>query len=212
MTLVLAGPRKFKGITTYHYVMMADLLLGAAGTPLKWNDAKEFGEMKARAAAPGTEQYNDHFDPANYKADYFAALQGHRQLLEEVFSAGTAPWLTSTRGQLPEDGSTAPLWARDDSVAICWIYAIADAKPPAAIVRNFVEMVPPGGDNYQFVWVNPWTGAQIHTEQLPAQDPGGGEEWIGGVDFWTGNMDSVLPAGFDRRQQEDVFVIIKKLD
>jgi len=206
----LEAPRIFKGVTAYHYVMIADLLLGAAGTPLKWNDAKEFGEMKARAATPGTEQYNNHFHPGNYPADYFAALQGHRQLLEEVFSAGTAPWLISTRGELTDDGSTAALWARDDSVAICWIYATADAKPPATIVRNFVEIVPPGAQNYEFVWVNPWSGAEIRTEQLPAEDPGGGGEWIGGVDFWKDNMDSVLPTGFDNRQKEDVFVIIKK--
>jgi hypothetical protein len=212
LTVSVNAPRIFKGITAYHYVMMTDLLLGAAGTPLKWNDAKEFGEMKARAADPGGEQYNNHFDPANYQPNYFAALDGHRQLLERVFSAGLAPWSVTSRGDLPGDGSTAALWARDDSVAICWIYKVADAEPPGTTIRDFGNVVPPGGNDYRFVWVDPWSGSEIASEDLPAEDPGGGAEWIGAVDVWTGNMASVLPTGFDTRQREDVFVIIQKLN
>ncbi|MCX7806429.1 MAG: hypothetical protein N3A38_14775, partial [Planctomycetota bacterium] len=68
------GTRIFKGITYYHYVLMYDLLAGAAGTPLKWNDAKEFGEMMARSSAPGSPDYCKYFDAANYKPHYFNAV------------------------------------------------------------------------------------------------------------------------------------------
>jgi len=188
----------FKGITGYHYTMMADLLLGAAGTPQKWNDAKEFGEMHARDG-------NIHFTEENYPADYFGALDNHRILIGRMIAAGSPPWTIADRGGFAENGSTAGLWAKNTEAAVCWIYATSDTSPPATTVRDFTSAVPEAAQNYEFDWIDPWSGGIITSTVVPAAG-------IGSVDFWTGKMDQVLPAGFDNRHQEDVFVIIKKLN
>jgi hypothetical protein len=66
-------------------------------------------------------------------------------------------------------------------------------------------------------WINPWTGEYIvqnpDPEVLPGSDPGGGAPWIGNVNIWDNKMEAVTPqGGLDRRQKEDVFVIIKKVN
>jgi len=189
--------------------MMADLFKGAAGTPQKWNDAKEFGEMKARTAGLGDPQYNVHFDPANYQADFLGALDGHRHIIEDMFSAGTAPWSIVERGGLATDGSTVGLWARDNTnaVAVAWIYTVSDTNPPQVTVRDFTSVVPGTVANYSFEWIDPWTGESIlaQPELVPLAN-------IDSVDFWTNKMEQVLPTGFDNRQKEDVFVIIKQVE
>ncbi|MCX7806790.1 MAG: hypothetical protein N3A38_16625 [Planctomycetota bacterium] len=112
---------------------------------------------------------------------------------------------------LPENG-TAGLFARNDTVAALWIYKTIDGPlPNAGKVRNLAGLLP-GGANYELRWINPWDGSYViaGAENLPGENPGGGNPWIGAVDIWTGKMEAVAPTGFDERQREDILIIVKK--
>jgi len=200
LILRLSGPRIFKGITSYHYTMMTDLLNGAAGAPLKWNDAKEFGEMAARSAAPSSfEQYNAHFDGANYKANYMIALDAHRNIVSALIVAGIAPWSVTDRGVIEDVGGVAGLAAKNETVGVCWLYKTQENANGSRDLSAFA----PQGSSFSLEWINPWNGSSLLNETVSLTE-------LAAIDIRTGKMDSVAPTGFEERSAEDVLVLIKK--
>ena len=224
VTLALTGKRIFKGITAYHYVLMHDLIRGAAGTPLKWNDAKEFGEMKARAARPGTQDYCKYFENLaprkNYPPNYFDALQGHKRLMNTLIDSGVTPWSMTERDF--NRATTKAVWgmyARNKGVTVFWIFRTKEGDVPAdqrkQDFRKYKgQRILPKGNWYSLTWVNPWTGktiggAQVISAHPAPKDPN--KEWIGSVNIWDGKMASVIPQGFvsGDKKPEDILVIVK---
>ena len=84
---------------------------------------------------------------------------------------------------------------------------------PAAMRRRDLKgAAPPGAQQCELVFMNPWTGEVIPRAgaTVSGTDPGDRREWLGSVDIWSGRMEAVVPTGFDERAKEDVLVIIRK--
>lgn len=214
LALRLRPPRVFKGLTTWHYVSMLGLMSGAAGTPLKWNDAKEFGEMRARISKPGGQDYCQYFrydeQNPNYPPNFFDALKKHKAILNSISGTGVAPWAVGVRGHVDPLRTTTGIYNKGKEAGVIWIVKCVDgAIPPNERVRNLAKYVPTG-DRYHAIWLNPWTGSQLCEEELLAK-PEDNKPWIGAVDFWVGKMEKVEPEGFEasERKQEDVLVLIR---
>jgi hypothetical protein len=203
LEVTTTGPYIFKGVTAFHYVLTSDLFRGAAGVPLRWNDAKAFGEMRHRTSAKSG--VCDRFTAAKYPADYFAELVGHRKLVNALIARNVAPWQvlpgTGGRGTIPAKGGTAGMFMRSNAATACWLYRVTDGDPSGGNREiNLTSYAPAGAAEYELTWVNPWTGKDLIT------DPGVTNLQ---VNYWDGRMEAVAPVGFDRRPKEDVVVVIE---
>jgi len=199
----VTGTTYFKGVTAFHYTMMSDLMRGASGTPLRWNDAKGFGEMRWRASEKS--RPCPLFEALAYSADYFEELAGHRRIVSALIASKLAPWQaisgTGGHGEIPATGGTTGLFMRSTTTTACWLYRVVDGVPPVGDRQiDLTSYAPAGATKYDLKWINPWTGAEL------GAIPGVSDLE---VNYWDGRMELVAPEGLDRRHSEDILLIIE---
>jgi hypothetical protein len=221
---ILAGDYDLesKGILAYHYFLMTDLFRGAAGTPLKWCDSKEFGEMKACGTSP-------HFSGTRYRTNYFKQIEGNKELAHLLMVWGLAPWQINGRWCLDptkvddEDEKKRlealgymALGVRSPGAAAVWIVSKADPPDLSSAqggvptektidLRDAVAEEDRGEGVFDLFWFDPWSGSFIKWHEA---------NWclLEGMNFWDDKMERVTPTGFGARQKEDVVVFILKQD
>jgi hypothetical protein len=137
--------------TLYHHAIWAAVFSGQAGTPMDWDDGKEFGELRWR-------KRKGIFDRQSYPIDHTAEIKALRRFLKGLDPDGLAgcdePKAPVTCRAKP--GGTAIVCAlhgvkRDRIVG--WVYA---TEPACTLAPKGLA---PG--TYRVTWHDPWTGSEI---------------------------------------------------
>ena len=136
--------------TLYHHAIWAAIFNGHAGTPMDWDDGKEFGDLFARKR-PGI------FDAEHYPIDNPAQLRALRKFLallkpEELLpcSAFDAKVVCTGRGE----ARASALYEPKHTSVYGWMFTRGGESTMIAL-----RGVMPG--TYMLTWYDPWTGEQI---------------------------------------------------
>ncbi|MBA2482097.1 MAG: hypothetical protein H0V44_15655 [Planctomycetes bacterium] len=136
--------------TLYHHGIWSAIFSGHSGTPMDWDDGKEFGELRPRARAGA-------FDRNHYPIDLVAQMQALQRFLEgcppDRFAScrlGGA----AVRCRPEADERAFALYATSGTAEVRgWLFA--GSGRGAALLDGL-----PTGD-YQLTWFDPWTGRPI---------------------------------------------------
>jgi hypothetical protein len=145
--------------TLYHHAIWAAIFSGHAGTPMDWDDGKQFGEL-------GSRKRKGIFDEKSYPIDHVAQMKALRKFLARV-EPGQVAACSGIGGQVqvsPANASTqvyalhesARRKSKSPGTVHGWLFA-RDKRPGAAAFD--VTGLPPG--DYLATWFDPWTGLPI---------------------------------------------------
>ena len=136
--------------TLYHHAIWSAIFAGQAGTPMDWDDGKEFGELRWRPRKGA-------FDREHYPIDHVAQLQALRRFLSDL-RPGTLACCLSRNAEVectPGDNvrvhALYPENARDALYG--WLFTLS----PNA--HFSITGLRPG--RYRLAWYDPWTGERI---------------------------------------------------
>jgi len=142
--------------TLYHHAIWAAVFSGQAGTPMDWDDGKQFGELAPR-------KRKGIFDAESYPIDHVAQMKALKRFLAPIDPGRTATCSEKgDRVRVSPVRETTQVYAlhetdgRDPKApgkVHGWLFA-RDAKPGAAAFD--VTGLPPG--DYLVTWSDPWTG------------------------------------------------------
>ena len=143
--------------TLYHHAIWAALLSGQAGTPMDWDDGKQFGELRWRGR-------KGIFDREHYPIDHVEQLQALRRFLGDLkpdawrrCGAGDAAVSCLSAGRL----QVAALCSAEAPEGVCgWLLA------PGADAKLTLKGLKPG--TWRLEWFDPWTGRAL-AEPKPAR-------------------------------------------
>jgi hypothetical protein len=136
--------------TLYHHGIWSAIFAGHAGTPMDWDDGKEFGELRWRDRAGA-------FDRDHYPIDLVSQMQALRRFLEgcapdRFASCRTRDALVRCRADAEE--RVFALYALGPQPEVRgWLFA--------AVGRGaaLIDGLPPGA--YDLRWYDPWTGEPV---------------------------------------------------
>jgi hypothetical protein len=131
--------------TLYHHALWAAILSGQAGTPMDWDDGKEFGELRARAE-PGP------FDATHYPLDNGAQLRALRRFLGDLDPATLEPCREPARVVVTgvDAVRAAALTTKAGAVVVHgWLYA------PESTGTLRIQGLADGP--WRLRWFDPWT-------------------------------------------------------
>jgi hypothetical protein len=135
--------------TLYHHAIWAAIFSGQAGTPMDWDDGKEFGELQPRPV-PGP------FDREHYPVDNAAQLRALRRFLGEAQPDHLRRCGSSRAPSIAGSGGTRVFaLATDDEHATLrgWLFR---PRGEAVITVSGLPAVP-----YRLRWFDPWTGEEL---------------------------------------------------
>ena len=143
-------PPSFLYPTLYHHAIWAAVFNGHAGTPMDWDDGKQFGELRWR-------KRKGIFSRAHYPIDHVAQLKALRAFV----GSATPDTLRPCRGLQAQvrcagRGTTRAfaLYSTDIRGSVLgWIFAPGGAGSAA------LSGLPAGA--YRLVWHDPWTGRPV---------------------------------------------------
>jgi hypothetical protein len=138
--------------TLYHHAIWAAVFSGQAGTPMDWDDGKEFGELCPRAR-------KGIFDRDHYPIDHVGQMKALRRFLGELrpdalrpCGAKDAPVSCIPQGSL----RAFALCSTGDAPGVHgWLFA------PGNDARFSLRGLPAG--TYLLEWFDPWTGRAIES-------------------------------------------------
>jgi hypothetical protein len=136
--------------TYIHYGVWAGLCSGLAGTPMKWSDGKEFGEMRKRPPAA------DGFTAEKYPYDLWKEYKAVGDFLKHDpkpnFSA-----LNRNSNATTTNAGIKVFSLASTTTAIGYVYnsELTGDKVADITLTNF------GAGAYQVLWFNPWSGVKI---------------------------------------------------
>jgi hypothetical protein len=137
--------------TMYHHGAWSAIFSGHAGTPLDWDDGKEFGELTARDRA-------GIFDKEHYPIDNAAQLRALRKFLAPLHpdalracSAADATVTCSAEGH----GRACALYEPQHTSVYGWMFAPSGETVIA--LRGLAS------GRYTLTWFDPWTGEAVGT-------------------------------------------------
>ena len=131
----------------YHMALWPAIMTGQAGTPMDWDDGKEFGELRWR-------EREGVFDPKRYPVDNAARLKALRRFLGDLSPEHLAPCrhkgtrVTLTTQQLI--GVYALHATRGAEAVYGWVFS------PEGDGAFAISGLKPGA--YRLQWFDPWTG------------------------------------------------------
>ncbi len=137
----------------YHFGIWTAILDGHAGTPMEWNDGKEFGELRWRTR-PGP------FSRKNYPIDLPRELTALRRFLaghepgDFVSGQGLDPRIHCMAG---ESVRLHTLHHRTQDIVLGWLYG---DQGDAEFTVSGLE-----GGRYRLTWFDPWTGRPLPNSQ-----------------------------------------------
>ncbi len=141
--------------TLYHHAIWAGIFSGLAGTPMDWDDGKEFGELQPRRR-PGI------FSEQLYPVDHAAEMRALRTFLNGLSPDDLTPTQApEARLRFETEASTRVLGLYDRATATTvhgWLFA---AQPDATEVS--IHGLRPG--DYRLVWYDAWTGKPINPDK-----------------------------------------------
>ena len=136
--------------TLYHHAIWSAILSGHAGTPMDWDDGKEFGELAPRGR-------KGIFDRERYPIDHTAELRALRRFLSGLVPDRLAPCAgEGARVKCVALGKARvfALHATEGPEAVCgWVFASGEAA------RFSLRGLAPG--EYRLDWHDPWTGGPV---------------------------------------------------
>ena len=134
--------------TLYHHAIWSAIFSGHAGTPLDWDDGKEFGEMTPR-------DRKGIFDKEHYPVDNAAQLRALRKFLAPLDPGALRACTASTAIRCDADGNgrACALYDPRRSAVYGWMFA------PSEEHSVLVTGLPAG--RYTLTWFDPWTGEAI---------------------------------------------------
>jgi hypothetical protein len=156
------GPRDSPSLlypTLYHHAIWAAVFTGQAGTPMDWDDGKQFGELAPRARA-------GIFDAESYPIDHVAQMKALRAFLAPIDPGRVAPCMgeRSSVRIAPVDGSTLVYALHElnprDTAAPGTVYGWLFAPDTAPGTASFAITGLPAG-TYTIRRFDPWTGRPI---------------------------------------------------
>jgi hypothetical protein len=163
---VVDGPKKGKdqlwrqygkrNPTFTHYAIWASMLSGASAIPVKWNDGKEFGEMRWRT--DGT----DNFGKATYPVDNFAEVIALREFLLGPDNPLDFSTLAPAPADLTADNAALKghiLRSENKSVCAGWLYNSQGSGNLAGVKVTIKGLK--ATTTYTVIWYNTWTGKKI---------------------------------------------------
>ena len=139
--------------TMYHHAIWAAVFAGQAGTPMDWDDGKEFGELRWR-------NREGVFDRKSYPIDHVAQVKALRRFL-----AGLSPEdLHSTLAANPK--------IKCEAAGALRLFALYSGKEPRAVYGWLFSLDGQAGftisglapGKYRLGWYDPWTGAPVPKE------------------------------------------------
>ena len=136
--------------TLYHHGIWAAIFSGQGGTPMDWDDGKEYGELRWR-------RRKGIFDREHYPIDHVAQLKALRRFLGGLQPDGLVPCLSKdARVTCVSKGSVRILalhTSKTPTGLYGWLFT------PDAEAAFSVEGLTPG--QYRITWSDPWTGIQV---------------------------------------------------
>ena len=149
--------------TLFHHAIWAAVFSGQAGTPMDWDDGKQFGELRWRERA-GV------FDQAHYPVDHAAQLAALRKFLGELTPDRLAPCGEKAALQCRPEGTLRAfvLHSTPKAEAACgWLFV------PKTDTQLRLLGLPAGA--YVLRWYDPWTGeavAGVADSEIQAREGG----------------------------------------
>ncbi len=139
--------------TLYHHAAWASIFSGHAGTPIDWDDGKEFGELRWR-----TSKTAGVFSRARYPIDKTRSIMALRRFLGGI-DPGVLVECPAGLFVMP-GGLVLPLCERSDRraqglAARGWIFVPKRVKHPTLVLRG----LPTG--HHRLVFHDPWTGRPV---------------------------------------------------
>jgi len=133
--------------TLYHHAIWSAIFSGQAGTPMDWDDGKQFGELRWR-------KRKGIFDREHYPIDHVAQLRALRRFLkglrpEDVVSCAARNARVRCVAGAPRRLHALHSIEQPDAV-YGWLYSTGKAA------RFRIEGLQPG--TYRLTWHDPWTG------------------------------------------------------
>ncbi len=129
----------------FHFAAWAAIFSGQAGTPMDWDDGKEFGELTWR-------NRDGIFKKDRYPINHIEQIQALRTFLDGVSPDDLAVSDTTVQSVQGLRAYVLPV-EKDSLKALGWIYS-ASGKG----VIHITELAP--GD-YTVTWYDPWTGKKL---------------------------------------------------
>jgi hypothetical protein len=136
--------------TLYHHAIWAAIFSGQAGTPMDWDDGKEFGELRWR-------KRKGLFDKESYPIDHVAQMQALRRFLGELdpdMLASCSAKGATVKIEPSRSTSAFALYhrtARD--AAYGWLLC---AKGDARLTLSGLA-----AGRYELAWYDPWSGKRV---------------------------------------------------
>lgn len=136
--------------TLYHHAIWAAVFAGQAGTPMDWDDGKQFGELRWR-------KRKGIFDREHYPIDHVEQLKALRRFLGDLRPDQLA-WCGAKGARVTcESPKVVPVYAlyrtKGPESIYGWYYT------PTVGVRFFIHGLRPG--KYRLQWFDPWTGEPV---------------------------------------------------
>jgi len=155
--------------TLFHHAAWAAVFSGQAGTPMDWDDGKEFGELRWRSR-PGL------FSREKYPIDHVAQMKALTRFLAGLKpdgllrcrENGSAVTCSATAGMAGTEALA--LYAKDRNAVYGWVLALSGH------VKITLSGLAAG--QYALTWYDPWTGAPVpglKTSSVTVAGGGGGE-------------------------------------
>jgi hypothetical protein len=140
--------------TLYHHAIWAAIFTGQAGTPMDWDDGKEFGEFAPR-------DRKGIFDKEHYPIDNAAQLRALRKFLEPLSPDHLRYCQAEDSTVRCVSNSDAQAYALHDSEANTtygWIFS------PKEKAQFTISGLKPGV--YALTWFDPWTGLPFEDSEV----------------------------------------------
>ena len=135
--------------TLFHHAAWAAIFSGQAGTPMDWDDGKEFGELRWR-------KRKGIFGREEYPIDHVAEIKALRRFLTGLLPDGLHPCLEKGPGVTCAATGAAralALHAEGRDAAYGWVFA------PGGEAEMTLTGIAPG--HYRLTWYDPWTGRPV---------------------------------------------------
>ncbi|MFO7898112.1 MAG: hypothetical protein R6V58_03515 [Planctomycetota bacterium] len=144
--------------TLYHHAIWAAIFSGQAGTPMDWDDGKEFGELRWRKRGGA-------FDRESYPINHVARIKALRRFLGGLDPGDLASCSRKrpeVKLEASESTSVFALYRRTTHDAVYgWLLSVGgDAR---------LTLTGLAAGTYRLRWYDPWTGKPV--ARLPAPEP-----------------------------------------
>ena len=136
--------------TLYHHAIWAAVFSGQAGTPMDWDDGKQFGELRWR-------KRKGIFDKKSYPIDHVEQLRALRRFLGDLSPDLLAPCSGAAAAVTCKAGKNARVYARRrrDRAGTVYGWLYCHGRAGAITFRG----LRPGA--YELAWYDTWSGKYI---------------------------------------------------